>query len=163
MAQEPRGASAIAYREATTADVETLADLRWRMETERHPEHPATEANYAAYLEAARQDIHAEIAAGRHIAFLAEADGAAVACAILIWWTMPPSLTSSHRKRGYVSSVYTDPAWRRNGVARALMERLIACARAMGMRRLILKASDMGRPLYLDLGFVPSRALEWNE
>jgi GNAT superfamily N-acetyltransferase len=162
MTQEPRDTSAISYREATTADVETLADLRWRMETERHPEHPATEANHAAYLEAARQNIHAEIAAGRHIAFLAEADGEAVACAILIWWMMLPSLTDLHRKRGYVSSVYTDPAWRRNGVARALMERLIARAEAMDVRRLILNASEMGRPLYLDLGFAPSRGLEWN-
>lgn len=163
MAQQPGNVDAISYREATAADVEALADLRWRMETERHPEHPATEAHYAAYLEAAREDIHAEIASGRHIAFLAEADGKVVACAILIWWAMLPSLTDLHRKRGYVSSVYTDPAWRRRGLARALMERLIARASALDVRRLILWASDMGRPLYLDLGFSPSRGLEWNE
>lgn len=163
MTQISRDASAITYREATVADVETLATLRWRMQTERHPEHPATEERYAAYLEAARQDIRAEIERGTHIAFLAEADGEAVACALLIWWATLPSLTDLHRKRGYVSNVYTAPAWRRNGIARALMERLIARAQEVGVQRLILWASDMGRPLYLDLGFVPSRALEWNE
>jgi ribosomal protein S18 acetylase RimI-like enzyme len=163
MAQTLRDAGAITYREATGADVDTLANLRWRMETERHPEHPATDDNHALYLEAAQQDIRAEIERGAHIAFLAEADGEVVACAILIWWTMLPTLTELHRKRGYVSSVYTAPGWRRNGIARALMERLIARAQEMRVQRLILKASDMGRPLYLDLGFAPSHALEWNE
>ncbi len=150
----------ITYRLATTDDVETLATLRWRMETERHPEHAATEAQFADYLAAARQDIRAEIEQGRHIAFLAEGDGQVVACAILIWWTMLPNLRHLHRKRGYVSSVYTDPAWRRRGIARHLMEQLMARAREMGIDRLILWASDMGRPLYLDQGFEPSRALE---
>jgi GNAT superfamily N-acetyltransferase len=153
---------AIVYRVATVEDVDTLATLRWRMETERHPEHPATEAAYAAYLAAARQDIRPEIERGAHIAFLAEADGKVVACAILIWWMMLPSLTESHRKRGYVSSVYTDPAWRSQGIARRLMERVIARAQEMNVQRLILWASDMGRPLYLDQGFEPSRALEKN-
>jgi GNAT superfamily N-acetyltransferase len=150
---------AITYRVATTADVDALARMRWQMETERHPD---IQADYAAYLAAARQDIRAEIERGAHIAFLAEAEGEVVACAILIWWTMLPSLTVLHRKRGYVSSVYTDPTWRRRGIARQLMEQIIARAREMGVTRLILWASDMGRPLYLDQGFEPSPALELN-
>lgn len=150
----------ITYRLATPGDVETLATLRWRMEAERHPERAAGEAPGADYLAAARQDIRPEIERGAHIAFLAEGDGQVVACAILIWWTMLPNLQSLHRKRGYVSSVYTDPAWRRRGIARQLMEQLIARAQEMGIDRLVLWASDMGRPLYLDQGFEPSRALE---
>lgn len=152
-------AEAISYRVATSADVDALARLRWQMETERHPD---IQADYAVYLAAARQDIRTEIERGAHIPFVAEVDGEVVACAILIWWTMLPSLTELHRKRGYVSSVYTDPRWRRRGVARRLMEQLIARAREMGVQRLILWASDMGRPLYLDQGFEPSRALEMN-
>ena len=149
----------ITYRMATTDDVDTLAQKRWQMETERHPD---IQADYAAYLAAARQDIRPEIERGAHIAFLAEAEGEVVACAILIWWTMLPSLTELHRKRAYVSSVYCDPAWRRRGIARHLMEQLLAHAREMGVQRLILWASEMGRPLYLDQGFEPSRALELN-
>jgi len=149
----------ITYRMATTDDVDTLAQKRWQMETERHPD---IQTDYAAYLAAARQDIRPEIERGAHIAFLAEAEGEVVACAILIWWTMLPSLTELHRKRAYVSSVYCDPAWRRRGIARHLMEQLLAHAREMGVQRLILWASEMGRPLYLDQGFEPSRALELN-
>ncbi len=149
----------ITYRLATVDDVDSLADLRWRMETERHPE---LQADRDAYFAAARASIQSEIERGAHIGFLAESGGEVIACAILIWWTMLPSLTDFHRSRGYVSSVYTRPEYRRRGVARTLMEHLMARAREMGMSRLILWASEMGRPLYLDLGFVPSRGLEWN-
>ena len=150
----------ITYRLATTDDVDTLAQKRWQMETERHPD---IQADYAAYLAAARQAIRPEIERGAHIAFLAEVEGEVVACAILIWWTMLPSLTELQRRRAYVSSVYCDPAWRRCGIARHLMEQLLAHAREMGVQRLILWPSEMGRPLYLDQGFEPSRALERNE
>ncbi|MGH2502540.1 MAG: GNAT family N-acetyltransferase [Ktedonobacterales bacterium] len=150
----------VVYRLATPDDVETLATLRWRMETERHPERAASETPSAEYLEAARQDIRPELERGTHIAFLAEGDGQVVGCAILIWWTMLPNLQRLHRRRGYVSSVYTDPAWRRRGIARLLMEQLIVRAQEMGIDRLVLWASDMGRPLYVDQGFEPSHALE---
>ena len=149
----------ITYRLATTDDVDALAQKRWQMETERHPD---IQADYAAYLAAARQAIRPEIERGAHIAFLAEVEGEVVACAILIWWTMLPSLTELQRRRAYVSSVYCDPAWRRRGIARHLMEQLLAHAQEMGVQRLILWPSEMGRPLYLDQGFEPSRALELN-
>ena len=129
------------------------------METERHPE---LQADRDAFIAAARASIQGEIERGSQIGFLAESGGEVVACAILIWWPMLPTLTELHRMRGYVSNVYTAPAYRRRGVARTLMENLMAHAREMGVTRLILWASEMGRPLYLDLGFVPSRGLEWN-
>lgn len=151
--------SVITYRIATVDDVDALADLRWRMETERHPD---AQADRAAYFAAARASIHGEIARGAHIAFIAESGSQVIACAILIWWTMLPTLTDFNRTRGYVSSVYTRPEYRRRRVARQLMENLMAKAREMNVTRLILWASEMGRPLYLDLGFTPSRALEWN-
>jgi GNAT superfamily N-acetyltransferase len=158
-AEDPTTAP-ITYRLATVDDVDALADLRWLMETERHPDH---HTDHDAYLAAARVSIGSEIERGAHIGFLAESGGQVVACAILIWWTMLPSLLDFHRRRGYVSSVYTRLEYRRRGIARNLMERLIARAREMGASRLILWASEMGRPLYLDLGFAPAHALEWNE
>ena len=152
-------ADTITYRIATIGDVEAIARLKWEMEAERHPE---LQVDRDAFFAAARASVHSEIERGAHIAFLAEADGEPIACAILIWWMMLPSITDFHRSRGYVSSVYTAPAYRHRGIARRLMQNLMARAREMGLSRLILWASEMGRPLYLDLGFLPSRGLEWN-
>ncbi len=147
----------IIYREATPDDIESLALLRWEMEIEQG--HEATDADeYKQAYVATERD---EMTGRRHRAWLAEADGQAVACVLLVWWALPPKFGDLQRKRGFVSSVYTKPAYRRRGIARELMRLLIASARE-GVRRLILWSSEMGRPLYEQLGFAGSRGLELN-
>jgi GNAT superfamily N-acetyltransferase len=149
----------ITYRAATAEDVGALAALRWEMEVERHDELLRTREEF---LRTAIADTREELAAGRHLAWLAEAKGEPVASVLLIWWAMPPNMHEIHRRRGFVSSVYTTPEYRRRGIARYLMATLIERARSMGIQRLVLWSSDMGRPLYEDLGFIPCRGLELN-
>ncbi len=147
----------IRYRAATAADIETLADLRWRMATEYQTGNVTREEYIAAYCESVREELER----GRYLAWLAEANGQPVACTVLIWWPMPPNLEELHRRRGYVSSVYTRPEYRRLGLARTLMEMLVARARELHVSKLVLSSSSMGRPLYLSMGFVvPERGLE---
>jgi ribosomal protein S18 acetylase RimI-like enzyme len=146
----------ITYRAATTEDIETLAALRWQMETERRE--PASTSD--EYAQAYRQDVTPQLASGFYRAWLAEADGEPVACAVLIIIDMPPSSQQLHRKRGYVSSVYTRPEFRSQGIARRLMETLVASARENGIVKLLLNASSMGEPLYLSMGFQKGSALE---
>jgi GNAT superfamily N-acetyltransferase len=55
----------------------------------------------------------------------------------------------------YVSRVYTAEAHRGQGLARALMARLLADDLARGTRWSILTASRMGEPLYTRLGYRP--------
>jgi GNAT superfamily N-acetyltransferase len=58
-----------------------------------------------------------------------------------------------------VQNVYTEPAWRKRGVARALMLKLMQWAEEHSLDRLVLHASDEGRPLYVSLGFGPTREM----
>lgn len=60
-----------------------------------------------------------------------------------------------------VVNVYTEPAWRGRGVARALMQRLMTWASEEGHERVVLHASDDGRPLYVSLGFTPTNEMRW--
>lgn len=60
-----------------------------------------------------------------------------------------------------VVNVYTEPQWRGRGIARALMTTLMAWARERGFDRVLLHASDDGRPLYASLGFVPTNEMRW--
>ncbi|HEU5440218.1 MAG TPA: GNAT family N-acetyltransferase [Ktedonobacterales bacterium] len=152
---------AITYRRATVDDIPGLARLRWEMEVEHKKQQAALEA-YAAVFETS---VRGPLTAGTQVSWLAEADGdegeaQPVACVTLIWWDMPPNFENAHRRRGFVSSVYTRPEYRRQGISRQLMQMLIAWAREHGLLRLILRASDMGRPLYSELGFAPSRGME---
>lgn len=148
----------VTYRMAGVEDLPALARLRWEMEVERKYATMDLDAYTRAYIDALRDDI----ARGANVSWLAEDGGEAVACVTLVWWNLAPNFSDAHRKRGFVSNVYTRPAYRRQGISRTLMTTLIAWAREHGLHRLILWASDMGRPLYEYLGFAPSRGLELN-
>lgn len=58
-------------------------------------------------------------------------------------------------------NVYTEPHWRGKGVARALMRVLMEWASADGTDRVVLHASDTGRPLYESLGFHRTNEMRW--
>lgn len=58
-----------------------------------------------------------------------------------------------------VLNVYVEPAWRRRGVAAALMRALLDDLAARDIRRIVLHASSEGRRLYERLGFVPTNEM----
>jgi GNAT superfamily N-acetyltransferase len=60
---------------------------------------------------------------------------------------------------GLILNVYVDEAYRRQGVARRLMETLIRWAPGAGIVRLVLHASPDGRRLYESLGFLASNEM----
>jgi len=61
-----------------------------------------------------------------------------------------------------VVNVYTEPEVRGQGIARALMNTLMKWATSRGFDRVLLHASEFGRPLYQSLGFVPSNEMRWS-
>jgi GNAT superfamily N-acetyltransferase len=155
-----RTMSDITYRMATPADIETLADLRWQMQAEWQPEEANAPGAREGYIATYRAEMLPELEAGRLRAWLAEDADRPIAAVTLIIWLVPPSLDQPHRERAQVSNVFTQPEYRRRGISRELMLRLIANARELGIQRIILWASEMGEPLYLGLGFEQSHGME---
>lgn len=60
-----------------------------------------------------------------------------------------------------IVNVYTLPAWRGRGIARALMQAAMAWGVSRSFDRLVLHASEAGRPLYASLGFVATNEMVW--
>jgi len=56
-------------------------------------------------------------------------------------------------------NVYTDPDYRRCGIARQLMATIITWCKQQGFARVTLHASGDGRQLYESLGFVDSNEM----
>lgn len=59
--------------------------------------------------------------------------------------------------KGYTANivnVYTDNDYRGNGIATAMMKRLIDYGKENGIEKLTLDATDIGQPIYRKLGFV---------
>ena len=65
----------------------------------------------------------------------------------------PPYFSCPNGRVGLLSSMYTDPAYRRRGIARELLGRVLEEARAYGCGSVQITASDMGVLLYSDFGF----------
>ena len=64
--------------------------------------------------------------------------------------------------QGLVMNVYTERAWRRRGVADALMRELLQWCRGNGIESVVLHASLEGRPLYEKLGFTPTNEMRYD-
>jgi GNAT superfamily N-acetyltransferase len=62
-------------------------------------------------------------------------------------------------RRATILNVYTDPEFRRRGIARQLMQTMIAWCKGQGLARITLHASDDGRHLYESLGFEESNEM----
>ena len=57
---------------------------------------------------------------------------------------------------GYITNVYVDPAWRDQGLGRAVMDVAIASARDEGLDTLLLWPSPRAVPFYERAGFAPA-------
>jgi GNAT superfamily N-acetyltransferase len=75
--------------------------------------------------------------------------------------TTGPGAPVAIGREGIVMNVYTEPEARRRGVARALMQMVLAWARHEPLDSLVLRASDDGRPLYESLGFVRTNEMRF--
>ena len=66
----------------------------------------------------------------------------------------PPYFSCPTGKIGLLSSMFTDPDYRRMGIAKELLSRVVEEARNYGCGTVQITASDMGVLLYTDFGFV---------
>lgn len=66
----------------------------------------------------------------------------------------PPYFGCPSGKMGLLSSMFTNPDYRRMGIAKELLTRVVNEAKAYGCGTVQITASDMGVPLYTDFGFV---------
>jgi len=140
----------IDIRDATAADIPEILRHRRRMyEDMQYNDAAALDATIAlsaAFLRVAMSE-------GSFRAWLAcAADQVVAGGAVLIspWPAHPYDLEC---RRATILNVYTDPPFRRHGIARQLMQTIIAWCREQGFARVTLHASDDGRHLYESLGF----------
>lgn len=66
----------------------------------------------------------------------------------------PPYFGCPNGRIGLLSSMFTDPAYRRHGIAKELLRLVVNEARDYGCGTVQITASDMGVLLYTDFGFV---------
>ena len=146
-------------REATANDIPEILRQRRRMYEDMHyPDLIALDSMASlssTYLKTA-------MANGSFRAWLAADGDRIVAGGAVIISPWPAHPYDLECRRATILNVYTDPEFRRRGIARQLMQTIIAWCKREGFARVTLHASDDGRHLYESLGFEASNEMRLN-
>ncbi|MEM8779112.1 MAG: GNAT family N-acetyltransferase [Cyanobacteria bacterium P01_G01_bin.49] len=78
-----------------------------------------------------------------------------VSCQILELYPM----VSQDYQKGYIWGVYVEPSHRRQGIATMLMKEAMTHLKEIGCTKAVLHASDMGKLLYSNLGYIESNEM----
>ena len=93
---------------------------------------------------------------GDHITVLAIDDGEVIGCASMSFMWIMPTFSHPTGRRAHLMNVYTRSEYRRQGIARKMVNMLIDETWKRGATEISLDATTMGRPLYESLGFTNS-------
>ena len=141
------------YRKTTKADIDLLMELR--LEMLRKVNNLPDSYKYTDELIECSRRYFLEGDQTTTVAF----DGnRAAGCASISYIEIMPTFSHPTGKRAHIMNVYTRDEYRRQGVARKLVTMLINEAAERGVTEISLDATDMGKPLYITLGFENSGA-----
>ena len=93
------------------------------------------------------------MAAGTYVSWLAFDGDKIVGTSGMSFAEKPPYFTCPSGRLGILSSMYTDPDYRRLGIATALLDRVVKEAKDYGCGTIYITASNMGVKLYEAYGF----------
>jgi GNAT superfamily N-acetyltransferase len=145
----------IRIRPATVDDVPHILRFRRGMLNDMGP---ADEAALARMEEAAAVFLRSGFADGTCLVWIAE-DERPVACGMLHVVPWIPSAIDASTRRVWVHNMYTEPAYRRRGIAGEIIATMLEWCRSQGFASVTLHASEKGRGVYESLGFRASNEM----
>ena len=143
----------IVYKKLTEAELDTFIDMRIRQLTEEYMSAGKEPPKHVDLKSALSDYYHRHLTDGTFVSWLALDGTAIVGTSGMSFVEKPPYFTCPSGKLGLLSSMYTDPTYRRMGIARKLLDLVAEEARAYGCGSVQITASDMGVKLYTAYGF----------
>ena len=138
----------IRYKRLTEKELNTFIHMRINQLREEG-------AKEEIYLVPALNEYYTRhMADGTFVSWLALDEGNIIGTSGMSFVEKPPYFGCPSGKIGLLSSMYTDLEYRRRGIAKELLSRVIDDAREYGCGTIQITASDMGVKLYTDFGFV---------
>ena len=138
----------IQYRKLTSEDLGTFIQMRINQLREEG-------AKEDIDLEPSLRDYYKRhMADGTFVSWLAVDEDRIIGTSGMSFVEKPPYFGCPSGRIGLLSSMFTDPQYRRRGIAKELLARVVEEARKYGCGTVQITASDMGVRLYTDFGFV---------
>ncbi|MDL2301663.1 GNAT family N-acetyltransferase [Lachnospiraceae bacterium OttesenSCG-928-D06] len=89
-----------------------------------------------------------------HVAYLVYHEGKLVATGGISFYRVMPTYHNPSGRKAYIMNMYTDPKYRRQGIASTVLKLLIKIAKEREVTYITLEATEAGRELYEKNGFV---------
>ena len=138
----------IKYRKLKEKDLDIFIEMRIKQLREEG-------AKEDADLRPALRDYYMRhMKDGTFVSWIAEDEGKIIGTSGMSFVEKPPYFGCPSGKMGLLSSMFTNPAYRRKGIAKELLHRVVEEARNYGCGTVQITASDMGVKLYTAYGFV---------
>ena len=135
------------YQKLTTKELDTFIDIR----INQLREEGATED---IDLKPALRDYYdRHMADGTFVSWLAMDGNKVVGTSGMSFVEKPPYFGCPNGRIGLLSSMFTAKEYRRRGIAKELLERVVREAKEYGCGAVQITASDVGVLLYTDFGF----------
>ena len=137
----------ISYRKLTEDDLDVFIKMR----IIQLREEGATED--IDLVPALKDYYHRHLSDGTFVSWLAMDGEKIIGTSGMSFVEKPPYFSCPTGRLGLLSSMFTDPEYRRMGIAKELLGRVVEEARAYGCGAVQITASDMGVKLYTAFGF----------
>ena len=140
------------YRKMTIDDLDLLVSSR--VMVLRAANKLPDDADMSEIERQSREYYKKAFAQDTHTAYLVFDGDRLIGAGGISYYTVMPTCDVNTGRKAYVMNMYTDPEYRRQGIAYKTLDLLVADAKARGVEHITLEATDMGRPLYEKYGFV---------
>lgn len=143
----------IIFKKLTEAELDTIIEMRINQLTEEYTSEGKKVPEDVDLRSSLREFYTKNMAAGTYVSWLAMDGEKIVGTSGMSFAEKPPYFTCTTGKLGILSSMYTDPDYRRMGIATQLLDRVVKEAKDYGCGTIYITASDMGVKLYESYGF----------
>lgn len=140
------------YKKATIEDINLLT--KSRIEVLKAANRLADDVDMEE-VEARSWDYYEKALSDRtHTAYLVFDSNRFIGAGGISYYRVMPTYHNPSGNKAYIMNMYTNPDYRRMGIAMKTLELLVAEAKEKGIKAISLEATDMGRSLYEKFGFV---------
>lgn len=143
----------ITYRKLTKNELNEIIRMRIDQLTEEYISSGKTVPEGVDLEESLMDFYKRNLAAGTYVSWLAFDGDKIVGTSGMSFAEKPPYFTCPTGRLGILSSMYTDPDYRRMGIASELLKRVVQEAKDYGCGTIYITASDVGVKLYEAFGF----------
>lgn len=142
----------LTYKKATIEDLEVLTETR--IEVLRAANKLSADTDMSEVKKQSYDYYKRALCDDTHIAYLVFDERRFIGAGGISFFQVMPTYHNPSGRKAYIMNIYTNPEYRRKGIAYRVLDMLVKEAKDRGITAISLEATAMGRPLYEKYGFV---------